>query len=495
MEKFKLEDIKGMKVLIMGLGLNGGGLENARFFAQQGAEVLVTDLKDETQLSSSVASLSQFKNITFHLGRHEKKDFAESDLVIKNPGVKREGNEYLDCAKWIESDISIFSRLISSPIIAVTGTKGKSSTSTAIHYCLSKLGAEAFLAGNMGMTPLRYLSSATVNTPFVLELSSWQLADLKSCQAFHPHIALITPIMRDHQNWYGNMTSYVKDKSIIYQNQTQEDFLILNHDDEWSRGMACDVASKIFWYTKNKKKETSDVHKNMRCAYIDDEGNGVVKTEDGTSCILIKEPLKVKGVEARQNLLNAALAVYFMGYSPSCIQEVMTHFEGIEHRMECFFKTKNNISFYNDSAATIPEASCVALSAFLNDGFYNVSYSKGTDSSACRPIWIAGGTDKMLDFSPLTRVAKNAKKIFLLKGSATDKMIKVFEAEGIEYHGPYADLSVLLNEVKLQVERGEIARGENVVFSPASASFELFKNEFDRGNTFKALVKEMFASC
>jgi len=282
--------------------------------------------------------------------------------------------------------------------------------------------------------------------------------------------------MKDHQNWYGNMSSYVKDKSIIYQNQTEKDFLILNYDDEWSRSMKDSASSKIFWYTKqtqiNADKETS-------FAYINSEGNGTLRRKGEENLTLIKEPVKVKGIVAKQNLLNAALVAHLMGFPSSQIAEVMSDFEGIEHRMECFFKTKNMISFYNDSAATIPEASCVALSAFASEE---------------RPIWITGGTDKMLDFSPFTTATKNAKKIFLLKGSATEKMIKIFNAEHIEYLGPYDNLNVLLNELKLQVENGEIKRGDNVVFSPASASFELFKNEFDRGNTFKRLVKEMFSS-
>jgi len=485
--KLKLEDIKGMKVLIMGLGLNGGGLESARFFAEKGADVLVTDIKDEVHLSSSVASLSHFKNIHFHLGFHDRSDFRDADLVIKNPGVKREGNEYLSVAKWIESDVAVFASLSPSPIIAVTGTKGKSFTSTAIHYCLSRLGVQAFLAGNLGVSPLRYLESVKTDTPCVMELSSWQLADLKNCEDFHPHIAVVTPIMKDHQNWYGNMESYVKDKSIIYQRQEKNDFLLLNRDDVWSSRMAKDARAKVCWYTK---KAECGVEEKERYAYIDEAGRGILLCEGTERVLLTKDSVKVKGIEARQNLLNAALVAYLMGFDVNCIREVVEDFEGIEHRMECFLQTKNNITFYNDSAATIPEASCVAISAFLDSSSSKAKAVKNTaesENSSCHPIWIGGGTDKLLDFSPLAKVVKNAKKIFLLKGSATEKMLKIFDAEQIDYYGPYEDLEVLLAELKR-----EVRAGDNVVFSPASASFELFKNEFDRGNTFKRLVQEMF---
>ena len=496
----RLEDIKGMKVLIMGLGLNGGGVDNARFFAEHGAEVVVTDLKDERQLEASVSSLSHFTNIEFHLGYHDKKDFADADIVIKNPAVKRQGNEYLGCAKQIESDVSFFAKLSTSPIIAVTGTKGKSFTATAIHYCLCKLGAKAFLAGNMGISPLRYLPQATRETLFVLELSSWQLADLKDCTDFKPRVAVITPIMRDHQNWYGNMESYLQDKAIIFQNQREDDCLILNYDDDWSRGFSTDYCGRLFWYTKQDNKTESN--KCVGCVYIDDEGKGILKTKDGKNVCLIEEPVKIKGIEAKQNLLNAALSAYLLGFEPFSIANVMKDFKGIEHRMEFFFKTQNNISFYNDTAATIPEASCVALSAFLGvpaSSNYHTDASTPygvdvTSSIDARPVWITGGTDKGLDFSIFATAGKKAKKIFLLRGSATEKMIKVFDDANIEYQGPYESLSVLLNEIRLQVKSGEIKEGDNVVFSPASASFELFQNEFDRGNRFKCIVKDMFAS-
>lgn len=180
---FAIEDINGMKVTVMGLGLNGGGLASAIFFARHGADVTVTDMKDANFLRASLNSLKEFPDIKIVLGRHEISDFENADMVIKNPGVKREGNIFLAAAKKIETDISIFLQLTKAPIIAVTGSKGKSSTVSALHYGFKALGYES-LGGNITVSPLTFWDKVTETTPVVLELSSFQLNDLRSCDFF-----------------------------------------------------------------------------------------------------------------------------------------------------------------------------------------------------------------------------------------------------------------------------------------------------------------------
>lgn len=460
----QIKDIKGMKVLVMGLGLNGGGLESAKFFAKHGADVIVTDLKSMEQLKPSVLALSCFKNINFCLSRHDIKDFENADLVIKNPAVKTAGNQYLSKAKWIESDISIFTTFNPAKIIAVTGTKGKSFSSKAIHYGLSQLGFASFLGGNIGRSPLSFLEELTEDSVVVLELSSWQLGDLKYCRRFKPHIALITPIMPDHQNYYSNMQEYVEDKKIIYKNMDRDDYLILNYDDEWGRYMAEDARANLFWYSLKPLPE------NIHGSFLDSNEVFYFKNKNNT-VELIEEPLKVFGLPSRQNLANATLAISLLGGAVNKTRELMKNFEGVEHRMELFFKSHSGLSFYNDSAATIPEATIMAISSFKE-----------------KPILIAGGTDKLLDFHEFAKNANKAKKIFLLKGSATDKIIASFKTFSIEYMGPYSSLEELLKDLKKETEEGD-----NVVFSPASTSFELFKNEFDRGKAFKKAVREIFS--
>ena len=168
------EDLRGLKATVMGLGLNGGGLASARFLAERGAIVTVTDMKDEAALADSLSALEGLP-IRFVLGRHELDDFRSADMVVKNPAV-RPGSPFLLAAKTVETDISLFLRLSPSPVIAVTGSKGKSSVASAIHHILSKSGLPVFLGGNITVSPLTFLDRCGSEDPVVLELSSWQLA-------------------------------------------------------------------------------------------------------------------------------------------------------------------------------------------------------------------------------------------------------------------------------------------------------------------------------
>ena len=188
-----LESIKGKNVLIMGLGLNGGGLASVLFFSRYGANVTVTDMKTEQDLKASIEEIehslgADSAKIRYVLGEHRIEDFENTDCVIKNPGVKYENNKYLAAAKNIETDISIFLRFSKAPIIAVTGSKGKSSTVSAIHYGLEQAGFKTFLGGNITVSPLTFLEETTENTPVVLELSSWQLADLRGRGILKPEL-------------------------------------------------------------------------------------------------------------------------------------------------------------------------------------------------------------------------------------------------------------------------------------------------------------------
>ena len=179
-----IEDIKNKKITIMGLGLNGGGEAAARFFLQKGAFVIVTDMKTPEQLAPTLERLNSdstldHSRLTYHLGGHDLADFENADCVIKNPGVKFDGNKYLAAAKAIETDLSIFLRFTDCPIIAVTGSKGKSSTVSAIYYGLQQAGFHAFLGGNITVSPLTFFDEVNKDTPVVIEFSSWQLADLR----------------------------------------------------------------------------------------------------------------------------------------------------------------------------------------------------------------------------------------------------------------------------------------------------------------------------
>lgn len=460
-------DLAGLRVTVMGLGLNGGGLASARFFALAGAEVTVTDRKTESELAPSVAALAGLPGVRLVLGRHELDDFAKADCVIKNPGVKLEGNEFLEAARSIETDVSVFLRLSRAPILAITGSKGKSSTVSALHHGLLALGYRAFLGGNITVSPLTFLDQTDDSTPVTLELSSWQLADLRGRALLKPRVAVLTPIMPDHQNWYGGMEPYVADKKLIYADQGPEGYTLCNRDDEWGPVFARETRARARWYSARPLPPGAEG------AWLEPDGRGMMNAVPGAKAREAAEilpcELAVPGAHMRQNLLNAAQALALFGARTEAIGPALASFRGIEHRLE-FFHEWGGARFYNDSAATIPEAVAAAISSF--------------DSPV---LLLSGGTDKGLDFAPLAERAERARRILLLAGSGTDKLVSLLRARGIAFDGPYPDLPSLVRAAKAAV-----LPGDAVVFSPGATSFGLFKNEFDRGNQFRDAVRDVF---
>ena len=516
-----LSDIKGKHVTIMGLGLNGGGEAAVKFFLQKGAYVLVTDMKTKEQLLPTIERLSSDPSIdtsrlTYRLGEHRIEDFENADCVIKNPGVKYEGNKYLAAAKAIETDLSIFLRFTDCPLIAVTGSKGKSSTVSAIYYGLKKAGFKAFLGGNITVSPLTFIDEVTQDTPVVIEFSSWQLADLRGRKVLKPHISIITKIVPDHQNWYGNMEDYVQDKRLIYKDQTAGDYSIFDAEEDelgtgpdkslypesttWGNLFASESKATVLRYGKQPLENTS--------AIVNANGKKIFGVwqetkKDGSFCgkVLLggmTEPevilngLSVPGEHNKINVLNAALVLYLMGVDAKRTAEICGSWSGIEHRLQFFHSFKNNgseIKFYNDSCATVPEAAAAA----------SQSFGKSV-------ILLTGGTDKGLELTPLKNVLCQkgnkdelnengvipVKDLYFLKGTATDKILPELDKEGIKYNGPFESLDKMMECLKENLLKTETP--EVVVFSPGATSFGMFNNEFDRGNKYMDAVKTWFNS-
>ena len=446
----------------MGLGLNGGGLASAKFLAENGADVTVTDMKSETELAESIAALGDLP-IRYVLGKHELGDFSGADLVVKNPAV-RPDSPYILAAKSVQTDISLFLRFSSSPIIAVTGSKGKSSVSSAIHHILVSSGYTAFLGGNITLSPLSFLDRCTRETPVVLELSSWQLADMRGQRVLKPRIAVLTSIMPDHMNRYSSMEEYVADKRLIYSDQDESCYTICNADDSWGRSFASETRAKILWYASS--------YKGLPGAWLDEApsrmgffSSSAIRSE---SEVILPQDILVPGAHQRMNMLASALACRAFGVGPSQVVATVATFRGVEHRLELFAE-KKGISWYNDSAATIPQAVIAALNSFE------------------RPVvLITGGTDKNIDFSPVQSEYSKAKFLILLSGTGTDKLKPILDAQGIAYAGPFDNIGRAVDEAA-----SHSAPGDVVVLSPGCASFGMFINEFDRGRKFKESVIEM----
>ncbi len=452
-----MEDYTGKKITIMGLGLNGGGMAAAKFFASKGAKVTVTDLRSAQILKPSMDMLSEY-DIRYVLEKHEMSDFENADIVIKNPAVPLT-SPYLAKAKRIETDISIFLSEFKGDVIAVTGSKGKSTTVSAIYHGMKKLKSDTFLGGNITISPLSFLEELTDKSLVILELSSWQLADIRGKGLLKPVVSVITNIMHEHQNRYNSVQEYADDKKVIYQSQTRQQYTLCNYDDEYGKQFFDETPAHPIWFSGTDMGKEEQIWLENKKGYIKLNG----KTEQ-----ILPEKLLIPGEHNRRNLLIAAATMYLYGFRSTEIMNALADFKGIPHRLE-FVREFNGRKFYNDTTATIPQACLAAVKSFEEP-----------------VVLIAGGTDKNLIFDLLPEIAKAARKMYLLKGSATDKMIAELDAHNCPYNGPYSSLAEALDAAYKGSERGDI-----VLFSPGATSFELFKNEFDRGNSFKDLVLQI----
>ncbi|AHH08559.1 UDP-N-acetylmuramoyl-L-alanine--D-glutamate ligase [Borrelia anserina] len=448
-----LDDIRDKNFLIMGLGLHGGGLAVAKFLLKHGGNLVITDLKNELELIPSIKALEQFGDrIRYVLGYHDEDDFKKADVVIKSPGVSSD-NKYLELAKRVETDISLFLMFNRNPIIAITGTKGKSTLASLLHRVLLVRYPNSKLGGNIGISPLSFLDDLDGISPIVLELSSWQLHDLKNLS---PIISVITNIYCDHQNYYSSFDSYIEDKSKIFINQNSgilisQDRAYYNYFSRlrpkskvvlFSETVPLNFENDIFYFRRGK-------------VYLNNEVFGVL----GESRIVL--------------LISKMISMFVSDYlclDLSVVSEIVTNFDGIEHRLE-FVRDFGGVKYYNDTASTIPDSTVMSVKSLkTNQNFINL---------------VTGGTDKKLDFAVFGDILSMVKTWILLRGSATLKIVKFLEENNIHYF-----IFSSLEECVCYARKISV-QNDIVLFSPASASFELFKNEFDRGLQFKNFVSIM----
>ncbi|WKC79042.1 UDP-N-acetylmuramoyl-L-alanine--D-glutamate ligase [Borreliella turdi] len=446
----RLDEIRNLNFLIMGLGLNGGGVALSRFLLKHGAKLVITDLKSEAELDLSINSLREFDDqIRYVLGKHDINDFKKADIVVKNPGVKP-NNKYLKFAKRVETDISLFLMFNKNPIIAVTGTKGKSTLVSLLYQVLKKKYSKVKLGGNIGVSPLSFLDQLDGLSPLILELSSWQLQSLEN---FNPILSIITNIYNDHQNYYLNFDDYIIDKSKIFVNQTSG-IVIIQDKAYYKYFSKFESKAKVILFSEfNPCNFDRDIfYCNKGKVYFNDNLIGSF-SESPVVFMIFK--------------LIAFFVSYYLNMDLNHTFHILNNFKGIEHRLE-FVKIVQNVMFYNDTASTIPDSTVLSVKSLkTNDNCINL---------------IVGGTDKELNFLSFYNIINLVKTWILIKGSATVKIIKILEKSNIQYF-VFDSLRDAVNYSFNISSSGDI-----VLFSPASASFELFNNEFDRGLQFKNLV-------
>lgn len=443
------------KVLVMGLGLNGGGVSVAKFFAQCGSDVLVTDLKTESELKKSLNSLKKFPSIKYRLGEHSEDDFKNVDLVIKNPAVPF-SNRFIKIAREnnvpVETDISVFFNLCPGRIIGITGTKGKSTVTSLIYFILKEKSKDTVLAGNIGVSPLEFLRKIKETTNVVLELSSFELEKLKKS----PHIAVITALYPDHLDRYKTFKKYIDSKKSIFSKQNKNDFLVLDFDNLETKKLVKEAKSNVLFYSTKVKKD----------GYLKDDflffKNGKI--------IKVSE-LKIFGDHNISNALAAISVAKILNIENEFICKALKSFTGVPHRQE-FIKEVGGVKYFNDTAATMPNAVVAAIKTFK---------SRFPKSNL---TLIAGGQDKGLDYKDLKKQIKaNVDSLVLLPGTGSEKII-----DGLKTKNIYNVIS-MAEAVK---KASEISKpGDIVILSPGAASFNLFKNEFDRGEKFVSSVKRL----
>jgi UDP-N-acetylmuramoylalanine--D-glutamate ligase len=456
---------KNKKVTVMGLGLHGGGLAVAKFLAKRGAIVTVTDLKTAKQLAKSIRQLKGYK-IKYVLGKHQLSDFVTADMVIKNPGVHGR-NKFLEAAQKhkvrIAADLSLFFQFCpSKQIIGITGTKGKSTTTSLVYQIIKAYRKDAILGGNIRISPLDYLSKIQANTPVVLELSSWQLEGLQA-DKISPHYALITNVLRDHLNTYLSMADYVAAKTLIFKSQKPQDFAVLNKDNDYTRAMVKQVKSRLYWYSLKKLPAAA------KGAYLD-KGWLIFKQGARKEKVMAAKNIQIIGIHNLSNILAAITLTKIFGAPTRVIKKVVSNFKGIAGRMQ-LIREFQGVKYYNDTTATAPDAVMAALNSFQQ-----------------KVVLLAGGTDKKLEFKDLAQTIKNKTRALLLfKGTATDKLVK--ELRRINYKGSLALVDSMATAFKQA--RYILHQGDIFLLSPGAASFGLFINEFDRGDQFNDIVRRL----
>jgi len=490
------DSFRNKKITVHGLGLLGRGIGDVIFLAQNGADLLVTDLKTEEQLAPSLAQIKKalkpevFKKIKFVLGEHRLEDFRDKDFILKSADIPLNSIHIAEARKNnipIKMDASWFAELASAgvKIIGVTGTRGKSTTTHLIHEIITLaknprgvlgkvLGKNKVCCGNVwlggnvrGLATLPLLKKVKTGDVVVMELDSWQLQGFGDAQ-ISPNISVFTNLMRDHQNYYKNdpfqpasiragMDLYFADKANIYRWQKEGDFLVVGNE----------VAKKIKLDLK-KSRPALDYP-------------GQLITSDSK---IIPKNWKIK-LLGEHNLLNIAHAVAVarvLDIPEKVIKQAVENYKGVPGRLE-FIREVKGVKYYNDTTATTPDGVIAALKA--------LSSNQGTPLI----ILIGGGRDKELDYKKYAPIVKKSvKALALFQGTGTDKIIKELGNKKLPARigsrgGP---IKVFDNMREAFAWANSFAqKGGIVLLSPGAASFGVFKNEFDRGDQFVSLVKKL----
>jgi UDP-N-acetylmuramoylalanine--D-glutamate ligase len=446
-------NLKGMRILVVGLARTG--IAVARFLSKCGATVVGTDLRNRSDLEKEFPDLKDF-NIEFHGGNPGKEIFLNTDLIVLSPGVPPSIEPLVKARQEkipIVSEIELASWFMTTPVVAITGTNGKTTTTLLIGEMLEKAGRRVFVGGNVGNPLINAVARTEQIETAVVELSSFQLEGIEK---FRPTIAVLLNITEDHLDRYASFADYVEAKSRLFLNQRASDISVLNAADP--------TVTKAASSSKAKR-----VYFNVADARMDGASfNGHHITLRGIEGEEIYDPTKGRllGVHNIENMMAAIVTARLDGCPRDVVQQTLETFDGLAHRLEFVMEVKG-ARYFNDSKATNVGAVVKSLQTFGGP-----------------VILIAGGKDKGGDYSPLREPIRERVKHLILIGEARERMMR--QLEGVTPMTPADSL-----EEAVETAHDQARPGDTVLLSPACSSFDMFRDYVERGDTFRALVRRI----
>jgi UDP-N-acetylmuramoylalanine--D-glutamate ligase len=446
-------ELKGKKILVVGLGKSG--LAAALFLRRHGAQVTVSDVRSAEALAKEIPALLE-AGIAVEAGGHGLLTFRRQDLIVVSPGVALSTPEIVQVRSFglpVIGEVELAARYLKGKVLAITGSNGKTTTTSLCGEILAAGGLPVAVGGNIGLPVIALVEESRVDGWSVLEVSSFQL---ETTEEFRPEIAVILNVTPDHLDRHGTFASYVAAKERIFARQRADDALVLNWDDPVTRDAASRASSRVFWLSRRESVE--------RGAYLSD-GSVVFRYENGAAVerVVDIDRIPLKGSHNVENVLAAVCAARLAGVDAAAIRGAIESFHAVEHRLE-FVAALNGVDYYNDSKATNVDAAAKAIASFAG-GIH----------------LILGGKDKNSDYTQLSALLKDRVKAVYTIGAAAEK---------IESHirGDVPIVSAVTLDAAV-ARAGEAARpGEVVLLAPACSSFDQFANYEERGRIFKELI-------
>ena len=455
MAQWKDNNLKGKRVLVVGLGRSGAA--SAVFLQEHGARVTVSDAKSEVQLQSEVAALLD-RGISLETGHHGERTFRDQDLIVVSPGVPSDQPSLQHARSLgipVIGEVELASRFLQGKVLAITGSNGKTTTTTLVGEILSKSGMKTLVGGNIGTPVISLAGKSSADSFAVLEISSFQL---ETIEQFCPWIAGILNITPDHLDRHHTLQAYIDAKARIFENQSASDFGVLNADDSTSAALNSKIKGKLYLFSRRNPVENGAFLKGDQIIFRDN-----FRDPGKEQVVLRRSDIQLKGEHNIENVLAAVVMAMLAGCTAEQVRQAVSEFRAVEHRLE-FVTTINGVSFYNDSKATNVDATVKALESFPG----NIHI-------------ILGGKDKGSDYTELVPLLRARTKRAYLIGAAAEKISsQILGATEITYSG------TLQRAVRQAFDSAK--PGDVVVLAPACASFDQFENYEQRGRVFKDLV-------